>query len=183
MGIEYYCTALRDETVASPKLHGSLGRICEEIRGSAQSIRDVARGLSLGGIGERRLVPAFRDLAVLTESMYGVFCRFDCDEDIPALTEDAITHLYRIAQEAIANAIKHGAANRIFVVLQLREERLQLMIRDNGCGPDGATVAHLGIGLKTMGFRAALYGGTVHLSRAPGRGAQLACSIPLRPLL
>jgi signal transduction histidine kinase len=174
---------LRDETVAAPGLHASLGRICEEIRGSAQSVRDVARGLSLGGIGERQLVPAFRDLALLTESMYGIFCRFDCDEDIPVLTEDAITHLYRIAQEAIANAIKHGAADRIFVELQRHEERLHLIVRDNGCGPDAALDAHLGIGLKTMGYRAALYGGTVRLSRAAGRGAELACSIPLRPLL
>ncbi len=183
MGVEYFCTSLRGEAKASSHLHASLGRVCEEIRGSVQSIRNVARGLSLGGIGERQLVPAFRDLAALTESMYGVSCRFDGDDDIPPLAEDAITHLYRITQEGIANAIKHGAADRISITLQRQGERLHLLVHDNGSGPDPDRGPSPGIGLKTMGYRAALFGGTVRLAPAAGRGAELACSIPLRPLL
>ncbi len=183
MGVEYFCTSLRDDTRVASHLHTSLGRVCEELRGSVQSIRNVARGLSLGGIGERQLVPAFRDLAALTESMYGISCRFDSDGDIPPLAEDAVTHLYRITQEAIANAIQHGAATRIGITLQRRGERLHLLVHDNGRGPDPARSPSPGIGLKTMAYRAGLFGGTVGLAPAAGCGAELACSIPLRPLL
>jgi signal transduction histidine kinase len=100
----------------------------------------------------------------------------------PRLDETAATHLYRIAQEALTNVIRHSLATEVKIQLETNEEELLLKIEDNGRGfmqypPEGAN----GLGLKIMRYRAQMLGGDLVLEAAPNGGASVRCSCPLAP--
>jgi PAS domain S-box-containing protein len=143
--------------------------------------RDLARGLNAGGLAQMGLVAALEVLAANVEALHPVTCAFDCDRHFPRLDRTAEAHLYRIAQEAVSNAVAHGRGNRIGVSLRLRGGQGNLRIRDNGIGiPRGApTVA--GMGLDTMDYRARLIGARLRARRIALRGTMVACTFPLSP--
>jgi signal transduction histidine kinase len=88
--------------------------------------------------------------------------------------------LYRIAQEAIGNALKHGRCHRIEVGLTLRGSAFELSIRDDGIGVNlAATEGGPGIGLQTMRYRAARAGGTLEVRSHPGHGTTVHVRVPL----
>jgi signal transduction histidine kinase len=102
-----------------------------------------------------------------------------CDE--PQVTPDVKEALYRIAQEALNNAVKHARASRLELRLEQRAEAIMLEVCDNGIGfdPSGSFPGHLG--LHSMRERAERLGGTVEIESAPGRGARARVHIPVRP--
>jgi signal transduction histidine kinase len=87
------------------------------------------------------------------------------------------TMLYRITQEALTNARKHGRAGRVLVEIQDRDHHVHLAVRDDGQGFDVRTKAN-GFGLQIMGERAELLGGTLQIDSAPGRGTQITVDLP-----
>jgi signal transduction histidine kinase len=100
------------------------------------------------------------------------------------LPPQAALSLYRIAQEALNNVAKHGHATRVAVILEQRDERVGLVIEDNGRGFD-AIHMHAGpreqrLGLAGMRERAALVSGTIDIESAPGRGTTVIVQVPLR---
>ena len=86
--------------------------------------------------------------------------------------------LYRITQEAISNAIRHGQARRIEIDLTASKPQLSLTIRDNGKGflVDGKT--RLGMGLRIMGYRADTVGGVLSVHSEAGVGTEIKCLLP-----
>jgi signal transduction histidine kinase len=93
--------------------------------------------------------------------------------------DDTITfHLYRIAQEAMNNAIKHGRARRIEIELVRRDNLLLLAVRDFGVGMSPKRGDDAGMGLRVMQYRAGVIGGTLNLERTPRGGTTVICSIP-----
>ncbi len=91
-------------------------------------------------------------------------------------------HLLRIAQEAIANAVKHAEATRIEVVLAYSDQAVTLAVADNGCGFDPATVGNKAgchLGLPNFNNRARMSGGAVEIESAPGRGTTVRVTVPL----
>ena len=88
------------------------------------------------------------------------------------------THLYRIAQEAVNNAIKHARPRRITIRLLTHASHLELKVEDNGTGIASKTSANSGMGLHIMDYRARSIGGTLRL--APGRrgGTTVSCCVP-----
>src|SRR6185436_12336348 len=124
--------------------------------------RALARGLQPVDQKTTGLMTAIQEMATGLENLFRVTCTFLCPE--PVLLEDpaASTHLYRIAQEAANNAIKHGHATKIDVSLTRdpASGTIVLSVGDNGIGfqqPPAAT--HKGMGLHTMNYRAAMIGG------------------------
>jgi signal transduction histidine kinase len=99
------------------------------------------------------------------------------------LPPQAALSLYRIAQEALNNVAKHGHATRVAVILEQRDERVGLVIEDNGRGFD--TIRMNGgpqeqrFGVTGMRERAALVGGTIDIESAPGRGTTVIVQVPL----
>jgi signal transduction histidine kinase len=91
-------------------------------------------------------------------------------------------HLYRIAQEAVANAAKHGRATEVTLSLGNIEGRVELTVEDNGSGlPPDFTGGAGGMGLRVMQYRAGLIGGTLHIGARTGGGVAITCAIePLR---
>ena len=148
---------------------------------SIRHARDLARGfvpLHQKAIG---LVPALADFCSTTEVGFKIRCRFHCEPSPPKLDTNRKSHLYRIAQEAVNNAIAHGRAKRIEVTLAFRRGQGTLTIRNDGINLGEQLNGHPGIGLHTMAYRARLIGGTLTVKRRSPRGTVVTCVFPLPP--
>jgi signal transduction histidine kinase len=108
--------------------------------------------------------------------LFNISCGFKCPR--PALLADntVATHLYRIAQEAITNAVKHGRAKSIVVSLNSSGDESTLTITDDGSGfPVGASATG-GLGLRIMKYRAEMIGASLRIRPADSKGTTVACS-------
>jgi signal transduction histidine kinase len=96
--------------------------------------------------------------------------------------EDAQTagHLYRIAQEAVNNALKHARARRISVRLAHEQGVLRLQIKDNGRGLPKRQSSKSGMGLEVMRHRAHVIGAALEIDSKPGKGVTVTCTLPLQ---
>ena len=150
------------------------------IREAISHTRDLARGLSPVLLQSKGLAVALQDLAESTSRhMRGVRCTCQVSQPPPVVNNETATHLYRIAQEAVANAVKHGRAAEILISLRETDTHLELAIEDSGRGfPDGFSGGS-GMGLRVMHYRAAIIGGILHLAQRPGEGVTVTCTLEL----
>lgn len=88
-------------------------------------------------------------------------------------------HLYRIAQEAVSNAVRHSGCSRIRIALRRTEPGLLLEIQDDGGGFDTLAAEHQGLGLRLMEYRARIIGGTLRIEHARGRGTRIEVVVPI----
>ena len=132
--------------------------------------RDLARGLNSGCLAQMGLAAALEALAANVEALHPVTCSFACDRHFPRLDPTVEAHLYRIAQEAVSNAVAHGRASRIGTSLRLRDGQGNLRIRDDGVGIPRAAPTVAGLGLDTMDYRARLIGARLRARRIAFRG-------------
>ncbi|HTL67406.1 MAG TPA: response regulator [Lacunisphaera sp.] len=138
--------------------------------------RALARGLCPVQLENAGLVEALEELASQAHTLHGVECRFT-RKGLPSCDHLAAMHLYRIAQEAITNAVRHGRARRISLELTSQRRRHRLVIADDGVGfPAGARARGAAGGLRLMGYRAAMLGGIFSVESEPGRGTRITCS-------
>jgi len=168
----------------------SIARLVSESIGQT---RALARGLAPVGLEHGDLAAALTQLASATSSVFGVECDCRCDEQVLLSNLAVATHLYRIAQEAVNNAIRHGKAARIVIGLEVASStgpdgRLRLWIEDDGIGIDSppgqlrrADDARDGLGLQIMSFRAKMIGAELQIRRRAGGGTIVTCSAPYPP--
>ena len=161
----------------SPEDVKAASRIATGIGNALQQIRKLSKGLLPVEVDAEGLRAALAELAETTAHDSGVKCVFDCDGPVPVENNESATHLYRIAQEAVTNALKHGAPRKVTISLAGDDTRIILSIRDDGKGISSGDSQATGLGLKTMQYRAALIG--AHLSIAPvkGRGTLVTCHL------
>ncbi len=88
-------------------------------------------------------------------------------------------HLYRIAQEAVSNAIKHGKASRLWITLVAHNGRVALSVKDNGVGFSARSPQSDGMGLNIMNYRARTIGGSLDIRTRLNRGTRVICSLSL----
>jgi PAS domain S-box-containing protein len=140
--------------------------------------RSLARGLHPVEPEPHGLMSALEALATSITELFKVTCTFECEE--PVLIEDSTvaTHLYRIAQEAVNNAIKHGRARHIKVGLAARPERFILKISNDGMRFKKVTGRKMGLGLRIMQYRADMIGGELVIEKKSGGGATVICVAP-----
>jgi signal transduction histidine kinase len=139
---------------------------------------DVARGLCPLEPDPDALVPTLRALTKRMQEVASVRCEFLAAGDVRVANREAAQHLYRIAQEALSNAVRHAHANRIAVELQCRDGYLTLQIEDNGAGLPHALPGG-GMGLRTMAYRAQILKGELTVGPAPRGGTRVVCQVPL----
>jgi signal transduction histidine kinase len=140
---------------------------------------ELARGLSPIR-DSSRFGDALRKLAAQTEILLGAACTVVVDDAPRNLDQDSATHLYRIAQEAITNAVKHGKAKRLELTCDCMNDRGMLRIADDGIGMgDPSEVG--GMGMHTMQYRARSIGGELSVRPRESGGTIVECSFPLRP--
>jgi two-component system CheB/CheR fusion protein len=100
-----------------------------------------------------------------------------CEESVPIHDDNIATHLYRIAQEAINNAIKHGQPTQIDIELVNLPDGVGITITDNGVGIPPNVGSGRGMGLRIMNYRANMIGGTLEVTRGPKGGTVVTCHV------
>lgn len=163
-------------TAKLPAEAEAAGRIVDLVEQAVRRARDLARGLQPMELQTAGLAASLRELASNVEGMFQVRCHFHCDE--PVSIDDPATpiQLYRIAQEAISNAIRHGQARNIYIDLVEVDGRLILTIEDDGSGI-GEGPQSVGLGLRTMRHRARMIGATLAIEPADGSGTIVTCKL------
>jgi signal transduction histidine kinase len=157
-----------------------LERLAQVARHATRTCREIAHGMSPLG-GTRSLPEALKALATRLCGPPGPKVLVDLDGQVcTLLNREASEHLYRIAQEALANAMKHASATTIYLRLRAREHGVQLQIRDDGRGPAAAEAPKPGMGLNTMRDRAEAIGGTLTITPPSANGGTMViCDVPL----
>jgi two-component system CheB/CheR fusion protein len=175
-GIELMSQALEQSlTKRSPSAAAQAGKIAAHVREAIAQTRMLARGLSPVSIESNGLMSALQELAASVSTLFQVDCRLECTDRILVHDNTAATHLYRIAQEAINNALKHGKARSVRIALRRDTGHTRLMITDDGVGfPKGAG-DHAGMGLQIMKYRAGMIGASLEIGPANDRGTVVAC--------
>lgn len=154
------------------------GEIAKNVRDAIGQTRSLARGLSPVTLESEGLVSALHELALNTEKIFGVTCRLDCNPPVSVSDQTGATHLFRLAQEAVANAIKHGRAKRISIQLTNGKGCVVLKVDDDGAGFPADIPRSNGMGLRIMQSRVGMMNGTLAIKRSTTGGASVICSIP-----
>lgn len=138
--------------------------------------RKLAKGLHPIELQAEGLMEALEELADTSGELFKISCRFECD--LPVLVRDAATasHLFRIAQEAVSNAVKHGKARHVTIQLDTLEDGISLRVKDDGAGlpePPPKT----GMGLRIMAHRATMIGANFKAQRDTAGGTVICCEL------
>jgi PAS domain S-box-containing protein len=181
----YYMAALLQRELkaeASPHAREA-GRLSKLLSKALDLSRSLAHGLQPVNPVPEGLMMTLRELARRTRSLYRMDCQFDCDTPVLIHRHSAATHLYRIAQEAVNNAMKHGKSSRIRIQLTGTPQQITLVIRDNGVGIRRRTKSAEGMGLHIMQYRADAIGGSLLLRRHRLGGTEVVCNVSRKALL
>jgi signal transduction histidine kinase len=139
--------------------------------------RDISHRIRPSRLEERGLVAAVRDLA--SRSGFPVVVHAGRDVEDPSLLGPTATvEVYRIIQEALANAARHSGASQADVSITRQDDSLTVVVSDAGSGFDPADVPGSGIGLAGMLERSVLLGGALAIDAAPGAGTRVTISLP-----
>lgn len=169
-------------TAEYPPILPEVESIMQLVNNAIESTRALARGLSPVNLERGGLKDALDGLAMHASELYGVYvvCTYRGAGAEP-LNPELANHLYRIAQEAVRNAVRHGQARSIRLHLHVSRAKVRLTITDDGSGlPDNAMDAP-GMGLKIMSYRARMLGGDLRFERGESQGVRIVCECPLQP--
>ncbi|HTD16415.1 MAG TPA: PAS domain S-box protein [Chthoniobacterales bacterium] len=180
-GIEFQNSVLVQQLSKTPEAQAEAARIGELIRNATKQARALARGLSPVEIEPNGLMSALNNLATNATNLFRVHCSFECPQPVLLENQKSATHLYRIAQEAIGNAVKHGQAKKIIISLKHVDQELVLTVKDDGVGfsQDGRAIE--GMGLRIMEYRADMIGAMLRIDsvKGKGKGTTVACRLRL----
>lgn len=151
----------------------------EVVRRALQSCRHIAHGLSSVTESQGGLISGLRDLVARLRTASGPSLDFEAIETAPlGLSPAACDHLFRIAQEALANALRHAHASSITVKLDVEPRSVRLEICDDGDGLSSAELSASGLGLRTMRYRASLLGAKFQITPLHHAGTCIVCECP-----
>lgn len=167
--------ASRAENVDA-KLAADLRGIADLLREASSDAKRMSRGLYPDWIPDRTLQDSLRSLATTTMAVHEVSCAFMDDGSRPPLHPDASFHLFKIAHEAVSNAVRHGHPTRITIEQRRVSAGWEIRVQDDGSGFDSAVQP--GLGLRIMTHRAMLIGASLSAGPAPGGGSLVICTIP-----
>ena len=140
--------------------------------------RNISQGLCPLDLARGGLVHALNHYVAMIKDVYGLPCHLRIGPGVSVTNETVVGHCYRIVQEAVNNAIRHGRARRVEIRLAARGANLALTVRDNGQGLPLNYAAGDGMGLQTMRFRANAIGGRFAVTSKPGKGTLVSCLFP-----
>jgi signal transduction histidine kinase len=156
------------------------GEIANLLQDALKRTRDLARGLSPVDRDEGGLESALNELASSTTRLSGISCSFICVGQVEIRDNARAVHLFRIAQEALNNAIKHGRPKTVVVALEASNGTLSLRVSDDGIGFDPGS-ERKGMGLNIMRYRARMLAGTLEIQSNSPVGTMVTCTIARPP--
>ncbi len=165
---------LADKSLAEAVAAGRVVALTEE---AIELTRKLARSLHPVELEAHGLADALQQLAANVSKAFNVSCRFAAAGPLEIADAEARTHLYRIAQEAVSNAIRHGRARHIVISFEGLSERRLLAITDDGVGLPADARAKNGLGLRIMDYRARMVGAAFDIQNLPAGGARAVCTL------
>jgi signal transduction histidine kinase len=153
-------------------------RLRDGLEEALQQIRGLVRGVFPVEYDAEGLMAALAQLAADTASNTGVACHFDCPGRVRVEDNRVALHLYRIAQEAVTNAVKHGQPGQVRILLEGKPVEIILSVSDNGRGMAPPAERHEGSGLRIMRYRAAALGANLTIEAPSGGGTLVRCEVP-----
>jgi len=147
---------------------------------AAEQVRNLAKGLSPIDLDRHSLGSAMRELAAHTEQLMGISCSINCDTAVSAKDASVAMNLYRIAQEAITNAVRHGKARNIRIGLASEHGWLTLMVENDGLGFPAGSGHDAGMGLRIMRHRAEVINGSLNIEKGAHGGTIVTCVLSNR---
>ena len=184
--LEMKCFLLQEDLAAADlaarrdTLQAQTRQISQALQECITVTRSLAHGLAPSVLTTDGLVGALERLAVDTRVPGILECRLVNDGPVTIADPQTAKHLYRIAQEAVNNALKHARARRIEIHLTHAPGALHLQIRDDGRGLPKRRKARPGMGLEVMRHRAQVIGASLEIASSPGRGVTVTCNLPLK---
>ena len=181
-GIRFSVEAISKKLEKTSPMRAQFTSIVDAAQRAIHHTRLLSRGLAPLQLECGDITSSLEELASTTETLFQIDCTFECKGTIPSFELDAATNLYRIAQEAIQNAIKHGKAKSIAIDLEFSDRNGRLTIIDNGHGlPEKhrPETQGDGMGLKIMRHRSELIHGTVTVHSPAEGGTRVQCLFQL----
>ena len=152
-------------------------RLVTLVEESISLAREIARGLAPMHLEADGLLDIFQELAMTTRNHLKTHCEFEHDGSTWSADAATAIHLYRIAQEAVSNAVRHGKAKHIAIHIAANDGRIVLTIDDDGCGMAAAPHDGKGMGLLIMKHRATMIGASLTVDSVPTGGTIVTCTI------
>jgi signal transduction histidine kinase len=180
-GIAFLTKAIeKDLAEAAPVQAAEVSKIIQLLNQAISQTRSLARLLSPVDVEAKGLPAALKNLADETGKIFGIEVFFLSGLDECRFNSRIGMAFYRIAQEAIHNAIHHGAAKRIEILLKQDEGEICLTVHDNGGGSDSLATPSAGMGLRIMQYRASSIEGRIIFKSEIGKGTIITCRVPIK---
>lgn len=167
------------------QIRQTAGRLAEGLIEANRHVRQLSHGIMPVQVEPDGLLNALGRLASDTDELPDIRCRLECLKPPPVSDRTIATNLYRIAQEAVNNALQHSRADQIVISLEWDRAHIVLEVRDNGTGFDARAVsqqqdsaADRGYGLEIMSHRAMLIGGRLNIEDSQPAGTTVRCIVP-----
>jgi len=157
-----------------------LKEITEMIREADNYARTLSHSLTPVEMESGGLKLSLEQLCSRAQKLFDIDCVLSEGEEVILDSQTVAIHLYRIAQEAISNAVKHGKADKVEIRLQCLEDQIRLLIEDNGIGftEAGKNGSNDGLGVHSMRYRAHMSGGDLHIGENRQGYTQIECLVP-----
>jgi PAS domain S-box-containing protein len=169
------------QRIADTDTHAAIAQTAHQIARAAQDalerVRELSRGLFHADIDGKGFVQSLRQLASTTEALHTISCSLECEGPIAIPNGRAATHLYRIAQEAVTNALRHAEATRIVIGVRQTQATTTVTVADNGVGIHSRVSGDTGIGLRIMRHRAMSIGAVLSVGPGSAGGTVVTCTL------
>ncbi len=173
--------ALSDDLQAGQRPEASdAAKIEEALQQTVKEARSMARGIFPVHVDSSGLSAALEEMAQMTQRLTGVPIHVTDSAEVQIADPEVSMHLYRIAQEAVANSVRHSGAREVVLSLLSDGSQIELRVDDNGCGlSKTATNKPPGMGLRTMRYRAHALGAELNIEPRAGGGTSMCCRVPV----
>jgi PAS domain S-box-containing protein len=180
-GIAFLAKALKrnleEDTISPEAVASKADQIANLLKEAISGARGLAARMYPVSIEDSGLAPALEKLASETAERFHIKCQFRCAAPVVLADKQVAAHVYRITQEAVSNAIRHGSAKEVNINLGLARNRITVKIEDDG---DGSLkdIKATGMGLRTMNYRARSIGGELEIQQRREGGIAVVISFP-----
>jgi two-component system, LuxR family, sensor kinase FixL len=163
------------------RIRDTIAKIDQKLIDANRHVHELSHGIMPVQIDAGALQSSLEELASSTSGLPNIGCRFICTSPVTLSNNSVATHLYRIAQEAVNNALRHSRATEIILSLKQNGREIVLEVLDNGIGIDETNLRFAevkknhGMGMRTMQYRAGIIGGTLQVERRKNGGTSVRC--------
>ena len=181
VGIRFQCKLLTQElTDRSPAEANRAEKMHSLLYDAIEHTRAITRMLYPIEIDSKDISFALEQLASRVKDLFSVSCQFTCEKSLVVKRPEVAMNIYRIVQEAVTNAIKHGKADNISIKLKSNKHRITFTVKDNGTGLSDDHDKTKGMGLRIMKYRASMLGASLNITaNTEDSGTLITCSFEI----